>query len=196
MYDKPPNAWYAKIVIYQQVPPTAQDTDFSAVAFLRSYDMPVKCFIRYCTIEDNVSTGFALTGGRQWVIEHNTWSRNGKRMPSCDIDWEDGWELSIGDVCRHNTFNSESGIIFSGNQNVALLNNTFNQSNLTTWGRAVNFKILNNIFNGRPADRNLSIATGGESYFAKNILKGVTYATKKLHETANYRVETFDNVLL
>ncbi|MED3911551.1 BppU family phage baseplate upper protein, partial [Peribacillus simplex] len=49
-YVKPASAKYAKLVIYQKDSPTSQDNDFSAIAFIRTVDMPKKCFIIDCTI--------------------------------------------------------------------------------------------------------------------------------------------------
>ena len=107
-YIKPANAKYAKIVIYQEAPPTSGDTDFNgAVAFMRTMGMPRNCYIKNCTFEDNFSTGLAMCGGQGWLIEGNTFSNNGGRMPGCDIDWEDGWEHMVGDVLKNNTFNSQ-----------------------------------------------------------------------------------------
>ncbi|MFD0589169.1 fibronectin type III domain-containing protein [Paenibacillus sp. GCM10027627] len=196
VYDKPAGAYYAKIVIYQENLPSSQDNDFNAVAMLRSFLMPVDCFIRNCTIEDNNSCGFAMTGGRGWVIENNTFSRNGKRMPACDIDWEDGWELSIGDICRGNTFNSPSGIIFSGCNSTALFDNTFNRSNLLVYERAANFRIYNNFFDGKGHNRNITLSTCADSYFSNNILKQVAYTKGIHHPGASYQVRDTGNTSL
>ena len=195
-YDTPANVKYAKLVIFQDFKPPTHDSDFSAVAMLRTYHMPVECFIRNCKIEDNTSCGFALTGGRAWVIENNTFSRNGKRMPSCDIDWEDGWEQSIGDVCRRNTFNSPSGVIFSGNQSTALYDNVFSVSNLHVWKRSINFRIFNNFFDEKSNNRNITLETGGDSYFQRNVLKTVRYTKMLAHPEAIYRIRDDNNTLL
>ncbi|MDQ0114849.1 Ig-like domain-containing protein [Paenibacillus harenae] len=195
-YEKPTNAYYAKIVIYQESAPTNEDNDFKAVAMLRTMIMPTDCFIRNCVIEDNYSCGIALTGGQGWVIENNRFNRNGKRMPSCDIDWEDGWEASVGDICRNNTFNSPSGVIISGGSSIALYSNTFNESNLHIWARSANFRVYNNIFNGKGANRNLSLSCQAESYFSKNVLSGVAYTTAINHPEGNYRVRDTGNTLI
>ncbi|MFD0587827.1 fibronectin type III domain-containing protein [Paenibacillus sp. GCM10027627] len=195
-YSKPVGAHYAKIVIYQESLPISQDSDFNAVAMLRSYKMPTGCFIRNCTIEDNNSCGIAITGGTEWIIEDNTFARNGKRMPSCDIDWEDGWELSVGDVCRGNTFNSPSGVIISGGNSIALYDNVFNFSNLHVWERVANFRIYNNYFNGKGGNRNLALNTSADSHFARNILKNVTYTKGVQHLGASYQVRDTSNTLI
>lgn len=195
-YAKPANAYYAKIVIYQESAPTNEDTDFRAVAMLRTMIMPTECFIRNCVIEDNYSCGIALTGGQGWVIENNIFNRNGKRMPSCDIDWEDGWEASVGDICRNNNFNSPSGVIISGGSSIALYSNAFNESNLHIWPRVANFRVYNNIFTGKGANRNLSLSCQAESYFSKNVLSGVTYTTATNHPEGNYRVRDTGNTLI
>ena len=107
-YDKPTNAAYAKIVIFQEEVPTHGNTDFNnAVAFLATVGMPRKCFFKNCKFEDNLSTGLAMCGGEGWLLEGNSFDRNSNgRMPSCDIDWEDGWENMHGDIVKNNIFNS------------------------------------------------------------------------------------------
>lgn len=197
-YKKPTGAVYAKIVIYQDVAPTSQDSDFVAVAMLRTIHMPTDCFIKNCTIEDNWSTGIAMIGGQGWVIEGNTFNRNGKRMPACDIDWEDGWETSVGDICRNNTFNSPSGIIVSGVCSVSVHDNTFNNSHLHVYERTANWRAYGNFFNGKGNNRNLKLGCQADSYFARNILSGVTYDIPITEHTtgALYKVHTLNNTIV
>lgn len=198
-YPKPPNARYAKIVIYQDSPPTNHDTDFSAVAMLRTFNRPIDCFIRNCIIEDNWSTGIAMTGGEGWVIEGNRFARNGRRMPNCDIDWEDGWEGSVGDICRNNTFNSPSGIIVSGVSNIVIHSNQFNNSHLYIWSRTTNWKAYNNYFNGKGANRNLNLGCQADSYFARNMLVDVNWGVVAYAHNSTerkYAVHFINNTLL
>lgn len=195
-YDKPNGAHYAKIVIYQESPPTTEDTDFNAVALLRTVGMPTQCYIRNCKVEDNFSTGIALTGGQSWIIEGNSFSRNGGRMPNCDIDWEDGWEASVGDICRDNTFNSSSGMIISGGSSIAVLNNEFNQSHMHIWERTNNFRVYNNTFSGKGSNRNLNLGCQSDSCFAGNTLIDVNYSTLTYHREADYKVHTFNNTII
>lgn len=195
-YPKPTNARYAKIVIYQESPPTTGDTDFGgAVAFIRTIGMPRNCFIKNCTFENNFSTGLALCGGQGWLIEGNTFSNNKGRMPGCDIDWEDGWEHMVGDVLKNNTFNSPIGVIMSAGASLAAFENTFNRSSLIVWGRTQNWRIFNNLFNEKPSMSSPSLATQGDSVFARNILKRIPpYTTSTLHGTsASYKVHDNNN---
>ncbi|WP_049683230.1 chitobiase/beta-hexosaminidase C-terminal domain-containing protein [Peribacillus loiseleuriae] len=197
-YDKPANAKYAKMVIYQEAPPTSGDTDFGgAVAFMRTFGMPRNGFIKNCTFEDNFSTGLAMCGGQGWFIENNTFSNNRGRMPGCDIDWEDGWEHMVGDVLKHNTFNSPIGVIFSAGGSLAACNNTFNRSALTVWGRTQNWRVFNNMFNQKAGATSPSLSTQGDSVFARNILKGLPPFTPGIqHPDAKYKVHTIDNTFI
>lgn len=194
-YPKPANARYAKIVVYQETPPTGGDTDFGgAVAFLRTIGMPRNCYIRNCTFEANFSTGLALCGGQGWHIEGNTFSNNKGRMPSCDIDWEDGWEHMVGDVLNNNSFNSPLGVIMSAGASLSAFQNTFNRSALTVWGRTQNWRIFNNFFNGKTSVTSPDLSTQGDSVFARNILKNIsTYSIKTLHENPNYKIHNLSN---
>lgn len=196
-YPKPAIAKYAKIVIYQETPPSSGDSDFNgAVAFIRTMGMPRHCYIKNCTFEDNISTGLAMCGGQSWLIEGNTFSNNGGRMPGCDIDWEDGWEHMVGDVLKNNTFNSRLGVILSAGGSLAAFENTFNQSNITVWSRTQNFRIFNNVFNGKGALGN-DIKTQGDSVLARNIFThGATYQTGILHTGANYKVHEISNMII
>ncbi|WP_368657359.1 chitobiase/beta-hexosaminidase C-terminal domain-containing protein [Metabacillus halosaccharovorans] len=196
-YLKPSNAKYAKIVIYQEAPPSSGDTDFNgAVAFIRTIGMPRNCYIINCTFEENYSTGLAMCGGQNWLIEGNIFSNNGGRIPGCDIDWEDGWEHMVGDVLKNNTFNSRLGVIFSAGGSLAAFNNSFHQSTMTVWGRTQNFRIFNNIFNGKGSLTN-DFKTQGDSLLARNIFtSGATYSTSIQHTGANYKVHDIKNTIV
>jgi hypothetical protein len=198
-YPKPANARYAKVVIYQETPPTTGDADFGgAVAFLRTIGMPRNCFIRNSTFEGNFSTGLALCGGQGWLIEGNNFSNNKGRMPGCDIDWEDGWEHMVGDVLKNNTFNSPLGVIMSAGASLAAFENTFNRAALTVWARTQNWRIFNNLFNEKPSMASPSLSTQGDSVFARNILRRIPpYATSTLHgASARYKVHDIGNTFV
>ncbi|WP_078432598.1 chitobiase/beta-hexosaminidase C-terminal domain-containing protein [Metabacillus halosaccharovorans] len=196
-YPKPPNAKYAKIVIYQEAPPSSGDTDFNgAVAFIRTFGMPRNCYIKNCTFEGNFSTGLAMCGGQNWLIEGNTFSNNGGRMPGCDIDWEDGWEHMVGDIISENTFNSRLGVTFSAGSSLALFNNTFNQSTMTVWNRTQNYRIFNNLFDGK-GSKNNDFKTQGDSVLSRNIYtKGAGYSTGINHAGAYYKVHDIFNYVV
>ncbi|MEK3991719.1 hypothetical protein [Robertmurraya sp. FSL R5-0851] len=198
-YTKPSDAHFAKIVIYQETPPTSGDSDFSgAVAFIRTIGMPRNCFIRNCKFENNFSTGLALCGGQGWIIEGNTFSNNKGRMPGCDIDWEDGWEHMVGDVLRENTFNSNIGVIMSGGASLTAFNNIFNRSALTIWGRTQNWRVFNNIFNQKSSIGSPSLSTQGDSVFARNVLKGLPdYTLSTMHgSSASYKIHDIANTVI
>ncbi|WP_338789121.1 chitobiase/beta-hexosaminidase C-terminal domain-containing protein [Metabacillus sp. FJAT-53654] len=196
-YSKPPNSKYAKIVIYQEASPLSGDNDFNgAVAFIRTMGMPRNCFIKNCTFKDNFSTGLAMCGGQGWIIEDNTFSNNGGRMPGCDIDWEDGWEHMVGDVLKNNSFNSRLGVILSAGGSLAVFNNTFNQSTMTVWSRTQNFRICNNVFNGKGSLIN-DFKAQGDSVLARNIFtNAATYSTGILHTGADYKVHDISNTII
>jgi len=195
-YLKPDNASYAKIVIYQEEPPSKEDPDFKAVAFLRTCGMPRECFIRNCIIEDNFSCGLAMCGGEGWLLEGNAFSRNGKRMPACDIVWEDGWDSVVGDIVRNNSFNSKNGIIAAAGCSLTLYGNTFKQSTLAMWNRTQNFRIYNNFFNGRTDQQNITLSCQAESYFVRNLLSGITYTKAINHAGASYQIHDTGNTLI
>ncbi|WP_052737803.1 chitobiase/beta-hexosaminidase C-terminal domain-containing protein [Bacillus sp. SA1-12] len=197
IYPKAPNAKYAKIVIYQEGPPSSGDSDFNgAVAFIRTIGMPRNCYINDCRFEDNFSTGLAMCGGQNWLIKGNTFSNNGGRMPGCDIDWEDGWEHMVGDVLKNNTFDSKLGVIFSSGSSLSAFNNTFNQSTMTVWARTQNFRIFNNIFYGKGSLTN-DFKTQGDSVLGRNIFTdNANYTTGIFHTGAYYKVHDILNSII
>lgn len=197
-YDKPANAKFAKIVIYQDNAPTSGDLDFNgAIAFIRTMAFPRKCYIINCKFEDNYSCGVAMCGGQDWLIENNSFSRNGRRMPACDIDWEDGWDAMIGDIVKGNTFNSMLGVTIAAGNSLAFFDNKFNNSYVAIWNRTQNWKMFNNTFDGKGGgSANLSLGTQGESYFARNILRTIRFTTNKAHSTALYDVRQSNNNLI
>jgi hypothetical protein len=197
-YDKPSNAYYAKIVVYQDTTPTSGDTDFKgAVAFIRTIGIPKKCFIKNCTFEDNFSSGLAMTGGQDWTITENTFSRNTGRAPGCDTVWEDGWDAMIGDIVKNNTFNSVLGIVTAGGANISIIENQFNNSYLYMKTRTQNWRVLKNTFDGKAAGQfDIFLGTQGDSYFIENILKTIRYTAEKNHLNGVYEVHAINNILL
>lgn len=196
-YDKPQAAKWVKIVIYQEAPPADGDTDFNgAVAFLRTIGMPRQCKIKNCHFEENTSTGLAMCGGQEWLIEGNTFVNNKGRTPGCDIDWEDGWDAMALDVVRYNRFTSPLGIILSAGSSLAIYENEFTMSTMKAWGRTQNFRIYNNIFMGKGAITN-DFSTQAESILARNIFTdGAGFTTGKEHENGSYQVHTYQNTTI
>lgn len=41
-----------------------------------------------------------MCGGQGWLIEVNTFSNNGGRMPGCDIDLENCRKHMVGDILK------------------------------------------------------------------------------------------------
>ncbi|TVY07184.1 right-handed parallel beta-helix repeat-containing protein [Paenibacillus cremeus] len=197
-YEKPVNAYYAKIVVYQDTAPTSGDTDFNgAVVFIRTLGIPRRCFIKNSTFEDNFSTGLAMTGGQDWTITGNTFSRNSGRMPGCDIDWEDGWDAMVGDIVKNNTFNSILGIVTAGGANISIFDNRFNNSYLYIWPRTQNWRVFRNTFNGKAAGQyDIQLGAQGDSIFAENLLKTIRYYTTKNDTSAAYEVHAINNTLV
>ncbi|WP_052158656.1 Ig-like domain-containing protein [Halobacillus sp. BBL2006] len=196
-YEKPVNAVFVRLVIYQENAPDTLDTDFGAIVFIRTVGMPRFCEIVNCRFEDNFSTGLALTGGEGWLIDSCTFSNNSNgRTPACDVDWEDGWETMQGDVFRNNTVTSRNGVILSAGNSIALHNNTFDQSHLQVYSRTNNFRIFANTFYG-PGNRPHALAAQAESYFCRNILlDGASYSTSLHHPSADYRINTENNTII
>lgn len=199
-YDKPQNAFYAKIVVYQDTPPISGDTDFNgAVAFIRTLGIPRKCFIKNSILADSWSSGLAMTGGQDWTISGNKFLGNGGRSPGCDIVWEDGWDAMVGDIVKNNTFNSTLGIVTAAGANHSIFNNTFNKSYIYIWARTQNWRIFRNSFNGKggPLGQfNIRLETQGDSYFTENTLKEIRYTTFKNHPEAAYDIHFFNNILI
>ncbi len=199
-YDKPQNAYYAKIVVYQDAPPTSGDTDFNGtVAFIRTLGIPRRCFIKNSNLSDSWSSGLAMTGGQDWTISGNTFSGNGGRSPGCDIVWEDGWDAMVGDIVKNNIFNSTLGIVTAAGANHSIFDNTFNKSYIYMWERTQNWRIFRNSFNGKGGSVgqfNIHLGTQGDSYFAENTLKEIRYTTARNHADADYDIHFIKNILI
>ncbi|MCM3724901.1 hypothetical protein M3226_04210 [Neobacillus cucumis] len=199
-YDKPQNAYYAKIVVYQDTAPNSGDTDYKdAVAFIRTLGIPRKCFIKNSILSDSWTSGLAMTGGQDWTISGNSFSGNGGRLPGCDIVWEDGWDAMVGDIVKNNTFDSTLGIVTTAGANHSIFDNTFNKSYIYIWERTQNWRIFRNSFNGKGGTAgqfNMHLGTQGDSYFAENTLKEILYTTGKNHPDAAYEVHLINNNLL
>jgi hypothetical protein len=173
-YSKPQNAKYAKIVLHWDIAIETGLADFrDAIGFLTGFKPPVRNYIRNCIIEDNYSTGLAACGGINWLIEGNTFSRNGGRMPGCDIDWEDGWEYSQDDVVRNNSFESFNGLIVCSGLNHVFKNNVM-KGNTTMYSRSQHMKFEKNRF-GEEGKRVVSIfGSQTDIYMCDNTFLGGT----------------------
>ena len=149
-YEIPKEATKLKIAFHWNLGvPTSGDSDFGgSIGFVSSYRTPIHNFMYNCIIEDNYSCGFANCGGQKFIIKDNIFRRNTGRMPSCDIDWEDGWEFMQDNIVIGNTFESYNGIIVCAGNNFLFTENEFNGIN-TFWGRSQNMNMFNNNIKGK-----------------------------------------------
>ena len=149
-YEIPEEATKLKIAFHWNLGvPTSGDSDFGgSIGFVSSYRTPIHNFMYNCIIEDNYSCGFANCGGQKFIIKDNIFRRNTGRMPSCDIDWEDGWEFMQDNIIIGNTFESYNGIIVCAGNNFLFTENEFNGIS-TFWGRTQNMNMFNNNIKGK-----------------------------------------------
>ena len=149
-YEIPKEATKLKIAFHWNLGvPTSGDSDFGgSIGFVSSYRTPIHNFMYNCIIEDNYSCGFANCGGQKFIIKDNIFRRNTGRMPSCDIDWEDGWEFMQDNIIIGNTFESYNGIIVCAGNNFLFTENNFNGIN-TFWERTQNMNMFNNNIKGK-----------------------------------------------
>ena len=149
-YEIPKEATKLKIAFHWNLGvPTWGDSDFGgSIGFVSSYRTPIHNFMYNCIIEDNYSCGFANCGGQKFIIKDNIFRRNTGRMPSCDIDWEDGWEFMQDNIVIGNTFESYNGIIICAGNNFLFTENEFNGIS-TFWGRSQNMNMFNNNIKGK-----------------------------------------------
>lgn len=189
-YSIPQNAKYVKIVIFQENKPNNVG-DFAVAGAVMVINQPYKCYIKNCIIEDNYSTGIAVVGGRRIIIEGSEFRRNKGRDPSCDIDWEDGWDMMNGHICRNNIFESYAGVIVNAGMNLVYYGNLFKENSWFAFrGLTQNCRIFNNLF------YNLGVELTGQTdeVFANNCLVYRNYSIKdKLHSDGNYSIRCIDN---
>lgn len=165
----PQNAKYVHFVFFQEKVPDRGDTDFEGTTlFLTNYDSPYKIKIRNCTIEGNKALGMGLCGGRNFIIENNTFKENGGGAPGYAIDLEDGWEYMDGYLFKDNKFigNSNDVVVCAGD-NIIFESNEFS-STVYMWGRATNYNFINNTFENIKMNINYEYSTN-------TICKGNTY---------------------
>lgn len=191
-YTLPPNSYYAHVVFHTKVLPVNGNSDFwNAVISINSYRPPYKNFIKNCIISDNYSTGLALCGGVNWLLEGNRFFNNTGRMPSCDIDWEDGWEFMQNDVIRNNSFESYKGVIVCAGSNFVFKNNVL-KGNDTFWGRSQDMKIINNTFDGTGKEYiSKDFATQSNIYVDNNTFINAYISISKQHTDSAYYKATF-----
>ncbi|HCE43277.1 MAG TPA: hypothetical protein DET40_06995 [Lentisphaeria bacterium] len=181
-YSKPQNSKYVKVVLHWDTAITSGAADFrDSIGFFTDYRPPTKNYIRNCIIEDNFSTGMAACGGINWLIEGNTFRRNGGRMPGCDIDWEDGWEYSQDDIVRNNSFESRNGLIVCAGLNHVFKNNVM-KGNTTVYARSQYMKYAGNTFGEEGKTVNSGFGTQTDTYICDNTFNGGSAALSRTHE--------------
>ena len=181
---KPSNAKYIHLALHWNLGEIASgNTDFGgSIGFIAEHKAPHKNYIRNCIIEDNYSTGFAQCGGTNWIIENNTFRRNGGRMPGCDIDWEDGWEYVQDDIVRNNSFESYNTLIICSGLNFVIKNNNF-LGGITQYGRSLYMKWENNTFGNEDTNVRTSLSSMTDCYVGDNTFYGGTFSTGLQHGT-------------
>lgn len=203
-YKLPDNAHYCKISFNQTNQPSGNIggsySSSDTVAVIYTQTEPYKCFIRNCYIHHNHDLGIAMTGGKRWLLENNTFSNNGYHYDfavNADIDYEDGWDSCNGDIIRNNTFNSNKGIVLLSGINITIHDNTFNK-NINAFGTAKNkrtqmFRCYKNNYNSCGT---MEAYVQNECVFAKNIMSGGSLLVVKnnYHTNSLYTVRMFDNI--
>jgi parallel beta-helix repeat protein len=202
-YKLPANAHYCKISFNQTNQPSGNIggsySSSDTVAVIYTQTEPYKCYIRNCYIHHNHDLGIAMTGGKRWILENNTFSDNGYHYGfavNADIDYEDGWDSCNGDIIRNNIFNSTKGLILLSGINIVIHDNTFN-GNKNAFGSNENrrvqmFRCYNNKY---ISCSNLEAYVQNECVFAKNIMKNSLLEVKdNYHANSLYTVRMFDNV--
>ncbi len=207
-YALPEGAAYLHLAFYLSEVPANGNSDFGdAFAFVENRAMPVRNYIIDCTIEDNYSCGFAACGGQQWLIQNNTFRRNGGRMPGADIDWEDGWEYMQGDLVEGNRFESRTNVITCAGSGLIFRSNTFRGSSIF-YGRTQDYSLLENVFEKDGGDNafavKLTLSSSSDIYCTGNRFKDASVGYTRNHVKppfvgtyeASFIKETFDNTTI
>lgn len=198
-YEMPEGTCYMNIALYDSAVPTSGYSDFGgAISFIEERDMPIRNFIVDCKIENNYSTGFAACGGQRWIIKGNTWSKNGGRMPGCDIDWEDGWNYMQCDMISDNEFLSYNNVILcAGMYSSAFYNNKF-YGVTCVYPKSNFYSFVQNSF--IKDTEKVSNSTGKAGFGARsdiwlynNTFQGGVVSTEVNHSEANYRIRMIQN---
>lgn len=148
----PKNAKYVQLEFNQASAKEA--SKIGIVGSIQNMRGPVDVHFHHNYVHDNRSLGLAFCGGQRWIIENNTWVRNGGSAdvtapPRYAIDFEDGWELMQDVVVRHETFkdNNQGDLVVCGGSELLFEDNKF-EKNAVFWGRTLNYTVKNNEFHG------------------------------------------------
>lgn len=156
----PTDAVFANFVFYQSFVPTKGDTDFaSTTVFVTNYRSPYKISITNCLIDDNRCLGMGLCGGREFLIQKNTFSNNKGASPGYAIDMEDGWEYMDKYTFDSNEFaNNANDVVICAGDEIVFENNHFTNT-VYMWGRTTNYKFTNNKFEKISSNVNYEYST-------------------------------------
>lgn len=103
-YNKPDNAKYCKIVIFQDNMPSSGDPDFNSIAHICTVYNPKNCKFIDCSFKYAVMTGLSPQGGINLIIDNCLFEDNGTSDPYSHIDWEDGRIHIQGHIVKNCTF--------------------------------------------------------------------------------------------
>ena len=185
----PKGANFVHFVFSQGTVPSSGDTDFNGTTvFLTNYNSPYKIKITNCLIEDNRSLGMGLCGGRDFLIQGNTFKNNKGGAPGYAIDLEDGWEYMDKYVIKDNKFiGNANDVVICAGDNITFSGNEFS-STVYMWGRATNYKFTNNKFENSKQNINYECSTN-------TVCRGNKYTNCKIvisSKNANNKI-TFEN---
>ena len=203
-YELPIDAYYCSISFHQTNQPSGDIGGIygglGTVATIYTNTEPLYCYIRKCNIHHNHDLGMAITGGKHWYIEKNTFEENGYHYNfavNSDIDIEDGWDSCNNIVIRNNTFNSSIGIVMVSSINTIIHDNVFNNSTQIlgaesgTNGRVQFFRIYKNTYTGTT----VSIVVQNECVLAENTFNNCIVKTPVTYHTgAEYTCRLMKNI--
>ncbi|MDD7391189.1 MAG: hypothetical protein PUG60_16335 [Lachnospiraceae bacterium] len=189
-YKAPTDAEKYNIVLHQDYLPT---TGFSSYCFAPVFlhGQPRGCWIKNCNIHNNTSTGIAMVGGINWLVEGCTFKDNGFRDPSSHIDMEDHGDCMFGHIYRNNTFSGTGYFYPLYGRQFAIHNNDINSYCRSI--RVYGMRVYNNIFHRS----DVGFSYGGDCVFAQNITEGISSSARNKNTDAYpgyYAMYIYDNL--
>lgn len=146
----PKNAKYVQLEFNQA---SAKAAGVGMVGSIQNMRGPVDVHFHHNHVHDNRSLGLAFCGGQRWIIEDNSWVKNGySAPPRYAIDYEDGWELMQDVVLRNNVFkdNNQGDLVVCAGSELLFEGNKFEKT-VMVWGRTMNYTFKDNEFKGGSA---------------------------------------------
>ena len=193
----PEGAVFAHFVFYQDDVPVRGDNDFGGTTiFVTNYKSPYKVKITNSIFEDNRCLGIAICGGRDFLIQDNTFKNNRGGAPGYAVDIEDGWEYVDDIVFKGNNFvNNANDLVMCAGDNITFDNNYFT-STVYIWGRTTNYKFINNKFENIKSNINYEYTTdticSGNTYINCRIIT----SKKNTQGTLKFDNETLVNTVI